>query len=201
MKTVKATNDSDNYSHCLDLKSIMKASKTLSRETVLNRLLKKMMHIVIENAGAEKGLLLLPEQDSWFIQAQGHINSSDTTVLQSLPLEETEQVSASVIYYVAYTRKNVVLNDANQEGTFRRDPYIVKYRPKSVLCVPLVNQGQLIGVLYLENNLITGVFTPERVEILDLLSSQIAISIKNSLLSNKLEAKMAEQSSEPSTDP
>lgn len=100
-------------------------------------------------------------------------------------------MSAGIISYVAYTRENVVLNDASLQGIFSCDPYIVKYRPKSVLCMPLVNQGQLIGVLYLENNLVSGVFTPERTELLNLLSLQIVISIENYFLSKKLEAKMA----------
>jgi len=180
----------------LDLSSIMKAAQTLSGEIVLSRLLEKMMHIVIENAGAEKGFLLLPKKGSWFIEAEGHIDSSDTTVLQSLPLEESEQVSANIIHYVARTQENLVLHDATQKGRFTRDAYIVKHRPKSVLCVPLVNLRQLTGILYLENSLTTGAFTPARLEVLNLLSSQIAISIENSILYNNLEQKVAERTSE-----
>jgi predicted ATPase/signal transduction histidine kinase/DNA-binding response OmpR family regulator/tRNA A-37 threonylcarbamoyl transferase component Bud32 len=180
-------------SEWLDLNSVMKAAQTLSGEIVLSRLLKKMMHIVIENAGAEKGFLLLPKQDGWFIEAQGHIDSSDTTVLQSLSLE---QVSANIIHYVAHTQKNVVLHDATQEGSFTRDAYIVKHCPKSVLCVPLVNQGLLIGILYLENNFMTGAFTPERLKVLNILSSQIAISIENSLLYDNLESQVVVRTSE-----
>ncbi|MEN8218004.1 MAG: ATP-binding protein [Pseudomonadota bacterium] len=179
---------STSHDQCLDLNSIMKAAQTLSGEIVLSRLLEKMMHIVIENAGAEKGFLLLPKQDNWFIEA------SDTTVLQSLSL--SEQVSANIIHYVARTQENVVLHDATQEGSFAHDAYIIKYHPKSVLCVPLLNQGQLIGILYLENNLTTGAFTPARLEVLNILSSQIAISISNSLLYNNLEKIVAERTSE-----
>ncbi len=183
-------------SEWLDLSSVMKAAQTLSGEIVLNRLLEKMMHIVIENAGAEKGFLLLSKQGSWSIEAEGHIDNSDTTVLQSLPLEDSKQVSANIIHYVAHTQENVVLHDATQKGNFTRDAYIVKHRPKSVLCTPLLNQGQLTGILYLENNLTTGAFTPARLEVLNLLSSQIAISIENSLLYNHLEEKVAERTSE-----
>jgi GAF domain-containing protein len=202
METVKATNVSDNeafsiendahnnavesistnFSDRLDLNSILKVSQILSEEAVLSRLLKKIMHVVIENVGAEKGFLLLPQQDTWFIRAQGHIDNSDTAVLQSLSLKETDQVPAEIVYYVARARKNLVLDDASQERLFARVPYIIKYRPKSVLCVPLVNQRQLIGILYLENNLTDKAFTPERIEVLNLLSSQIVVSIKNSLL-------------------
>jgi len=181
--------------HYLDLNSVVKAYQTLSGEMVLSRLLEKMMHIVIENAGAEKGFLLLPKQDNWFIEAQRHVESSDT-VLQSLPIEEIDQVSANIIHYVARTQEKVVLHNATQKGRFIRDAYIVKHRPKSVLCVPLINQGQLTGILYLENNLTTGAFTPNRLEVLNLLSSQIAISIVNSLLYNNLEENVAERTSE-----
>jgi len=180
----------------LDLNSIMKASQTLSGEMVLSRLLEKMMHIVVENAGASSGFLLLPKQDGWFIEAQRLMDSSDTTVLHSLPIEDSEPVSANIIYYVARTFDNVVLNDATQEGSFTRDAYIIKHRPKSVLCTPLLNQGKLTGILYLENNLTTEAFTPARLEVLNLLSSQIAISIENSLLYNNLEQKVAERTQE-----
>ena len=190
---VKSTTTQFTSSTPLDLASIMKAAQTLSGEMVLSRLLEKMMHIVIENAGAEKGFLLLPKQDSWFIEAQGHVDSSDTTVLQKLPLEESEQVSANIVHYVARTQENVVLHDATQEGSFTRDTYIVKHHPKSVLCVPLLNQRQLTGILYLENNLTTWAFTANRLEMLNMLSSQIAISIENSLLYNDLEQKVAER--------
>ncbi len=183
----------------LDLDSVTKASQTLVGEIVLSKLLEKMMHIVIENAGAEKGLLLLPQQDNWFIEAQGQVDSSDTSVLQKLPLEESELVSANIIHYVARTFDNVVLHDATLEGSFTRDAYIIKQRPKSVLGMPLLNQGKLTGILYLENNLTTGAFTPKRLEVLNLLSSQIAISIENSFLYNNLEQKVAERTQELST--
>ncbi len=179
-------------SSCLDLNSIVKASNALLGEIVLSRLLKKMMQIVIENAGAEKGFLLLPQQDKWFIEAEGHVNNTDVTVLQSIALEKSEQVSANIIHYVAHTQENVVLHDATESSHhFTHDPYLVKFCPKSVLCAPLINQGELTGILYLENNLMAGAFTQERLEVLNLLSSQIAISIKNSFLYNNLEENVA----------
>ncbi|MCK5521636.1 MAG: AAA family ATPase [Thiomargarita sp.] len=181
----------------LDLNSMVKASNALLGEIVLSRLLKKMMQIVIENAGAEKGFLLLPQQDKWFIEAEGHVNNTDVTVLQSIALEKSEQVSANIIHYVAHTQENVVLHDATESSHhFSHDPYLVKFCPKSLLCAPLINQGELTGILYLENNLMTGAFTQERLEVLNLLSSQIALSIKNSLLYNNLEEKVAERTRE-----
>ncbi len=177
----------------LDLNSVVKASQTLSGEIVLSKLLKKMMQIVIENAGAEKGFLLLPKQDNWFIEAQSEADTDEVNVLQSISIEKSERVCANLIHYVARTRENIVLAEATQDGIFTRDAYILKQRPKSVLCAPIVNHGQLTGILYLENNLTTGAFTPERLELLNLLSSQLAISIENARLYNHLEEKVVER--------
>ena len=115
-------------------------------------MLEKMMQIVIENAGAEKGFLLWLEHDNWFIEAEGYVDKSEVTVLQSIALENSPHVPENIIYYVARTQEQLVLNNATQEGHFTRIPYIVKQRPKSILCAPLVNHGQLMGILYLENN-------------------------------------------------
>jgi signal transduction histidine kinase/CheY-like chemotaxis protein len=152
-------------SNLLDLSSIMKASQTLSKEIVFSSLLKKMMHIVIENAGAETGVLLLPKQDQWFIQ------SSE----QSIPIEDSE-LPLDLINYVIRTQE-----------------YIVKQSPKSILCLPLLNQNNLTGILYLENQLIEDAFTSERLEVLKMLSAQLAISIENSLLYENLEQKVADR--------
>jgi predicted ATPase/signal transduction histidine kinase/tRNA A-37 threonylcarbamoyl transferase component Bud32 len=177
----------------LDLNTVVKSSQTLSGEIVLSKLLKKMMRIVIENAGAEKGFLLLPKQDNWFIEAQSDADTDEVNVLQSISIEKSERVCANLIYYVARTRENIVLAEATQEDIFTCDAYILKQRPKSVLCAPIVNQGQLTGILYLENNLTTGAFTEERLELLNLLSSQMAISIENARFYNHLEEKVFER--------
>jgi predicted ATPase/signal transduction histidine kinase/DNA-binding NarL/FixJ family response regulator len=203
-KTIMATHSTTvmgssqrNISTLLDLDSVMKASQTLSGEIVLSLLLETMMHIVIENAGAEKGFLLLPQSDErWFLEAASTVERADVEVLQSIDIENSQQVSENIIRYVANTKENVVLHDATQEGIFTHDPYIIKHSPKSVLCTPLVNQGKLTGILYLENNLTEGAFTPQRLQVLNLLSSQLAISIENSLLYNNLEQKVAERTSE-----
>jgi signal transduction histidine kinase/FixJ family two-component response regulator len=178
----------------LDLNSIMKAAQTLSGEIVLSQLLEKMMHLVIENAGAEKGFLLLPTQEQWFIEAQGQVNSDEVSVLQSLPIKN-QPIAQTIIQYVERTQEPVILQDATTDEQFTYDPYIVKSHPKSILSVPLLKQRWLTGILYLENNLTTGAFTPERLEVLNLLSAQIVISIENSFLYNNLEQKVAERTS------
>ncbi len=186
----RTTNDVE-PSTLLDFNSIIKASQTLSQEIVLRDLLKKMMKIVIENGGAEIGFLLLPQHEQWFIQAESHFDRSEVKVLQSIPLQK--KLPMSIIHYVVYTQCPVVLNNAAIEGRFIHDPHISMHQIQSVLCVPLKYTGQLIGILYLENNLSPSAFTPERVEIVELLSAQIAISIQNAYFYEELENKVAER--------
>ncbi len=189
-----------NLSEALDLNSVLKASQTISEEIDLANLLAKLIKIVIENAGAQTGLLILMENDQLTIEAQGSIEQHQVTVLQSLsvvPLNSSESsiVPLSLVNYVARTHDSIVLSNAAHLGKFMRDPYIIKHQLKSVLCLPLLTQGQLTGILYLENNLSEDAFTPTRLEILNLLSAQIAISIKNAKLfadTRALNAKLRE---------
>jgi predicted ATPase/serine phosphatase RsbU (regulator of sigma subunit)/tRNA A-37 threonylcarbamoyl transferase component Bud32 len=180
----------------LDLKSVIKASQTLSGEILLSRLLEQMMQIVIENAGAENGFLLLPQADNWLIEAEGHVDKTSVTILQSIAIGDHQLVAETIIHYVARTKDSVVLDNPSRFGNFTRDPYIIKHQPKSVLCAPLVKQGQLTGLLYLENNLTEGAFTPDRLEVLQVLSSQIAISIENALLYRTLEQKVEQRTAQ-----
>jgi len=180
-------------SNSLDLTTVMKASQALSGEIVLSNLLTKFMQIVLENAGAEKGFLLLDKAGELYVEASGRIDADEIAEQRSLPLKllETREnrsiLPISVINYVVRTLESVVLNDATVEAIFATDPYIVDRQPKSVLCTPILHQGKLTGILYLENNLTTGAFTPDRLEILQLLSAQAAISIENARLYNDLE--------------
>ena len=166
----------------LDLNTVMKAAQAISSEIVLERLLEKLMKIVIENAGAQKGFFIMDKEGELVIEAEGAVDKDDITVLQSVPVEKSQDLSKSIINYVARAKTNVVLNNAIHEGIFTQDAYISQNQPKSILCAPLVNQGKLIGMIYLENNLTTGAFTPDRLEVLNLLSSQAAISIENARL-------------------
>ena len=170
----------------LDLAAVIKASQTISGEIVLGNLLTKLMRNVIENAGAEIGFLILEKAGQLFIEASS-IGQDEITVQQSTAVENSHQLPLAVINYVRSTQKNIVLNDATQEGEFTTDSYIINKKPKSILCTPIVHQAKLIGILYLENNLTAGAFTPERLEVLQLLSSQAAISIENARLYNDLE--------------
>ncbi|WP_198648556.1 AAA family ATPase [Cyanothece sp. BG0011] len=177
----------------LDLNSILKASQVISGEIILKNLLEKLMRTIIENAGAQRGFLLLENNNNWLIEAEGNIDDENLTILQSIPIhhsEETSQdikLSIPIINYVAHTQESIVLNDATQEGKFTQTTYIINNQPKSILCTPIINQGKLNGIIYLENNLTTDAFTPQRVEIVKILSSSAAISIENSRLYEQLE--------------
>ncbi|MBW4450276.1 MAG: AAA family ATPase [Spirirestis rafaelensis WJT71-NPBG6] len=171
----------------LDLAAVMKASLALSGEILLDKLLAKLMRIVIENAGAETGFLILEKGGQLLIEASGSVGQDEINVQPSTTVELSQQLPISVINYVRRIQGHVVLYDASSEPVFATDTYIINHRPKSILCTPIVNQGKLIGILYLENNLTTGAFTPERLEVLQVLSSQAAISIENARLYNDLE--------------
>lgn len=173
-----------------DFATVMKASQALSSEIILAELLTKLMQIVLESAGAEKGYLLLETAGQLLIEASGTIRVNTITVQQSLPLQSQAANSVlpiSVINYVARTKESLVLSNANTEVIFAADPYIVAEKPKSILCAPILHQGKLTGVLYLENTLTTEVFTQDRLEILQLLAAQAAISIENARLYSDLE--------------
>ncbi|MDJ0533203.1 MAG: AAA family ATPase [Xenococcaceae cyanobacterium MO_207.B15] len=186
----------------LDLTSVLKASQAISGEIKLEKLLQKLMKIVIENAGAQKGFLILNNEGNLFIEAQGIVDTDNLTILQSIPLESVDPETSipllptTIINYVARTQKYIVLNDAFHQGQFINDPYIIATQCKSILCTPLLNQGQLRGIVYLENNLTTGAFTSERVELLNILSAQAAISIDNSRLYQTLEQRVEKRTKE-----
>jgi predicted ATPase/GAF domain-containing protein len=161
----------------LDLNTIVKASQALTSETSLEKLLTKLMKLSIENAGATKGYLVLESKGKFVIEAEGEAELENISVLQSIPIET--KLPVTILNYATRPPQSVVLSDATGETKFNRDPYILQNQPKSVLCSPLINQNKLIGILYLENNLTTGAFTPERLQVLNLVLSQAAILIEN----------------------
>lgn len=180
-------------SQVLDNTTIIKASQTLASEIILENLLEKLMTIVIENAGAQTGFLVLKQQEQLFIQAKGAVDNSEVLVCQSVLAETSQQLPNSLINYVVRTREDVILIDATREGRYIQDVYVIENKPKSVLCTPIVHQGELFGLLYLENNLAIGAFTSERLEVLKILSSQAAISIKNAQLYQNLKQEIRER--------
>jgi len=175
----------------LDLNTVLKASQAISGEIVLEKLLVSLMKIIIENAGAELGYLILETDNQLLIEAQGVMDDDNVTALQSLPIENNLPVT--VINYVARVKEDLVLTNANIKKNFANDPYIISKQTKSILCTPLLNQGKLIGIVYLENNLTTSAFTEDRLEVIKLLSGQAAIAIENARLYQTLEDKVQER--------
>jgi len=180
-----------------DLAAVLKASQAISSEIELEQLLCSLMKLLIENAGAQTGFLVLENAGVWAIEASCELNkdkNSDTTqILQSIPIENN--LPESIIYYVMRTHESVILNNAIHEGNFVNEPYIQQHKTQSLLCLPLMNQSKLVGVVYLENQLVAGAFTLERSQVLHLLSTQAAIAIENARLYSKLregESQMAQ---------
>ncbi|MBE7552050.1 MAG: PAS domain S-box protein [Anaerolineales bacterium] len=177
----------------LDLITVIKASQTIAGEIDFARLLKQMMRLVLENTGAQRAALILKRDGNWVIEAQGDVDSPDIPVLQALDLRTSAAVSTAVVTHVARTLSSVVLDDAASAAEFSHDPYLRQNEIKSVLCAPLIHQGRLSGIIYLENNLIPKVFTAERLKLLNLLAAQMAISLENALMVDHLKTSIAER--------
>ncbi|NEN89043.1 MAG: AAA family ATPase [Okeania sp. SIO3H1] len=164
----------------LDFATLMKASRSLSRDIETERVIANLMQIILENAGAETATLMLFNNGILRLEAQvinGKIDQKD-----SIPVEETNQVPLEIVNTVKRTQIPLILDDARQETRYQRDPYIQDHQSLSLLCLPLQDRGKLRGILYLENNQSTGTFTEERVEVLSLLCAQAAITLENARL-------------------
>ncbi|NEO83863.1 MAG: AAA family ATPase [Spirulina sp. SIO3F2] len=185
----------------LDVAALMKASQSITSEIIHSQLLTQLMTVLLENAGAQSGFLILETDGTLQIEA-GVAANGEVEVLQSIPLDDVQPdrsfpaLCPAIVNYVVRTHQSIVLNDACHEGNFTNQPYLQNFQVKSVLCVPLVNQGQLRGVVYLENNLTTAAFSRDRLEIIKLLSSQAAIALENARFYQTLEDKVAERTSQ-----
>ncbi len=188
------TGTSSGVSQILDLATVIKASQSLSGEINLDKLLSTLMQVMIENAGAETGAMILIQGDSLFLAVQCAIGKSCN--LNSIPVVDSKEIPIAIINYVWRTQETLVINDATTEATFAADSYIIQHQPKSVLCLPIQHQGKPSAILYLENNLVTNAFTPDRLAVLNILASQAAISIENAQLYANLETKVEERTQE-----
>jgi PAS domain S-box-containing protein len=170
----------------LDLATVIKVSQAVSGEMVLEKLIDRLMRAAIEHAGAERGLLIIPRGDVLQIEAEAFASGEHVTVhLRDSP-DTAASFPESLVRYGTRTHERLILDDASSQNAFSADPYIVRSRPRSILCLPLISQDKLIGILYLENNLAPNVFTPDRVALLKVLASQAAISLENSRLYHDL---------------
>jgi PAS domain S-box-containing protein len=175
----------------LDLATVLKVSQAVSGEIVQEKLLEILMRTAIEQAGAERGVLVLSRWTEPRIAAQA-TTGCDGIVVQLHDEAMTAAVlPESVIQYVVHTKESVILDDAAAQNPSSADPYIRQHHARSILCMPLLNQGQLTGALYLENKLTSGAFAPARIAVLKLLASQAAISLENTRLYRDLAEREA----------
>ena len=175
----------------LDLATVIKVSQAVSGEIVLEKLIDTLMRTAIEQAGAERGLLILPPRRRAADRGGSH-DRGDTVTVHLRDAAVTEAIlPESVLHYVVRTRESVILDDAAAQSVFAADPYIRERQARSILCLPLISQDRLNGVLYLENNLARGVFAPARTAVLKLLASQAAIALENTHLYRDLAEREA----------
>jgi PAS domain S-box-containing protein len=175
----------------LDVGTVIKASQAVSGEIVLDRLIERLTSIAVEHAGAERGLLILFPADEPQIAAEATTAGGRIEVTRRQKAVSPAELPESVFHYVIRTRESVILDDALAQNPFSADEYIFQKHARSVLCLPLVKQARLIGVLYLENKLASHVFTAARITVLELLASQAAISLENARLYNDLQEREA----------
>lgn len=180
-----------------NMSTIFKASQVISGEIVLDELLLKMMALLLENAGANKGWFLIKDKGEWWIRASNDLsksegNSTELIELAKLPREE-HPLSLKIVQYAERTSKPVVLSEASSLGRFVQNEDIIRLGSKSIFCTPITNQGKILGTIYLVNDHISNAFTEESVELLNLLSSQLSISLQNALLYDSLESQVKER--------
>jgi PAS domain S-box-containing protein len=170
----------------LDVGTVLKAAQAVSGEIVLAKLIERLMRIAVEHAGAERGLLILFQGDEPRIAAEAMTGRGQVEVTLRQTAVSPAELPESVLRYVIRTQESVIIDDALAQNAFSADEYIGRKYARSVLCLPMVKQSTLIGVLYLENNLASHVFTPARISVLEFLESQAAISLENARLYNDL---------------
>jgi PAS domain S-box-containing protein len=175
----------------VDVASVVKASQAVSSEIVLPKLIERLMTIALENAGADRGLLILPAEDDHLIQAEAKATGDQIEVVLCQNSITGGTCPESIVRYVIRARESVILDDASKPNIFSEDDYLRDRPAKSILCLPLIKQGQLTALLYLENTLSTHAFTPDRIAVLDLLAAQAAISLENTRLYSDLQEREA----------
>jgi PAS domain S-box-containing protein len=175
----------------LDVGTVLKAAQAVSGEIVLDKLIETLLRITVEHAGAERGLLILFPADEPRIAAEATTGRGQVEVMLRQAAVSPVELPETVLHYVMRTRESVILDDARAQTPFSADEYLGQKHVRSVLCLPLVKQSKLIGVLYLENNLASQVFTAARISVLEVLASQAAISLENAHLYNDLQEREA----------
>ncbi|MEH2288884.1 ATP-binding sensor histidine kinase [Nostoc sp.] len=180
--------DSTGVSNVLDFTSVLKAAQAISSSLEIDQLITSLTRIILENSGAKKSVLILPQEDTWQVRAITFINHGLNshieiqTILTSQLLDTCQDIPVNIINYVKNTQQTVAINNLQTDIPGVIGEYMYRIQPQSVLCTPIINQGHLVGIIYLENKLTPGVFTSDRLRVINLLSSQAAISLENAQL-------------------
>ncbi len=187
------TGTTEHFARMLDWSTVMKATQTISSEIQIDRFLSKMMKISLENAGAERAYFISERLGKWYIEARSHLKGNEVLTQEMIPLDHANDLPKSIVHYVIRTRESLIIHNAIQHEKFNRDSYIIHKSLKSVMCLPIIRGETLLGVLYLDNNLVTYAFQPERVELIHILLTQAAISLENARLYKNLDDQVAER--------
>ncbi len=192
---IKKATTSVSHHNSIDMVSILKSTQAISSEIKIDKLLRILMHTMIENAGAQRGCLLLKNEtdNQFYIEALQDGSSFKINSMQSVVFTDSMDLCPEIVHYVIRTMESVVIKDACSDGRWQNNRYITSKQIKSLLCMPVIYQNRLKGVVYLENNLSDHVFTSERLELLNILSSQASISIENARLYENVEEKVRER--------
>jgi predicted ATPase/serine phosphatase RsbU (regulator of sigma subunit) len=172
----------------LDVAAAVRAMEAVATELVLERVLERLMRTLIGSAGAQRGFLVLERAGRLEIEASMTIEPDLVRLGISQPIEGSDELSVSIVQYASRTQQAVILPDAPSDPRFSQDPYLARRKPKSVLCVPMLHRGRLVGVLYLENNSATAAFSPARASFLKFLAAQAAVAVENAKLYGELNA-------------
>jgi len=187
--THSSTTDS---SRGLDLVTAVRATQALAGELELGSLLERLMRVIVENAGAQRGLLVLNHNGRLEVEALVTVEEADVKLGLREPIEQSARLATSVVQYVSRSKEALVLPDAAADPRFARDPYVARHQPRSLLCLAMQHQGRLVGVLYLENNAATDAFSVDRVDLLHFIAAQAAVAVENATLYGELRAATAE---------
>ena len=200
--THSTTTISHNQYSSLDLATIIKASQALSGEVVMSKLLEKIMQLVQENAGAQTVVFVAKSIDQSSnrsitqLSVEAILSNHGHTIVESIPLAQYSCIPQALIHYVERSKSVLLLADAAQNSEFRLDPYIKANKSLSILVFPIIHKGELIGILYLENNLMRDAFTSDRLEVLGILAAQAAISLENAQFYSQLETRVTDRTQE-----
>ncbi|MEJ2555079.1 MAG: GAF domain-containing protein [Anaerolineae bacterium] len=186
LNTMRPVSTADGHlSDQMGLAVVLEAVQELAGQVEFPKLLDTLTKIMIENAGAQRGYFLLPEGDQWEVTTTARADASGVQVSSVRPGEAT--LPMTIIHYAARTREPVLINEPTRSNPFAQDPYLISAQPKSILCLPILHQRKLAGMVYMENHLTPNAFAPERLEVLKLLATQAGVALQNARLYTNLQ--------------